>query len=140
MPPPGVLESIGCFIIGLSCFGACFRVMGCCCSTEEQNRLRDSDIYAEEAERTSIIQTPPPPVSLFTTPVQVGPDLVAAKKECCICFERYKSAEHIELLSCGHYYHLGCFEQWREKRIEDGHSVSCPECRVGGTPPSSVND
>lgn len=129
------------FIIGFSCFGNCIRVMGCCGSTDEGGRLKDSDVYAamaaERAEYTVEIQSPP---GITTTPLLVGDDLVLAKKKCTICFERYVLGEAVDLLACGHYYHLDCFDKWRKKKASEGRRTSCPDCRAGGTPPNSVND
>lgn len=42
---------------------------------------------------------------------------------CTICITEFNESEEASALSCAHYYHPSCIEQW----LED--SVSCPICR-----------
>lgn len=54
-------------------------------------------------------------------------DLVSSNIECSICLSRYYKGVALELLGCGHFYHLECYEKWR---VVKGVEVDCPECRA----------
>ena len=44
--------------------------------------------------------------------------------ECVICLENYKKEDKISILSCDHYYHTKCLNEWLKKKQE------CPLCRI----------
>ena len=44
--------------------------------------------------------------------------------ECVICLENYKKEDKISILSCNHYYHTNCLNEWLKKKQE------CPLCRI----------
>jgi hypothetical protein len=44
--------------------------------------------------------------------------------ECIICLENYKKGDKISILSCDHYYHTDCLNEWLNKKEE------CPLCRI----------
>lgn len=44
--------------------------------------------------------------------------------ECIICLENYKIGDKISILSCEHFYHKKCLNEWLKKKEE------CPLCRV----------
>lgn len=44
--------------------------------------------------------------------------------ECIICLENYKKNDEISILSCDHYYHTKCLNEWLKKKEE------CPLCRI----------
>ena len=44
--------------------------------------------------------------------------------ECIICLENYKKDDKISILSCDHYYHTKCLNEWLKKKEE------CPLCRI----------
>ena len=44
--------------------------------------------------------------------------------DCVICLETYVIGESISILSCGHFFHSKCLNEWFEKK-ED-----CPLCRL----------
>lgn len=43
--------------------------------------------------------------------------------ECSICLENYEIGDKISILSCEHFYHKRCLNEWLKKKEE------CPLCR-----------
>lgn len=43
---------------------------------------------------------------------------------CIICLENYKIGDKISILSCEHFYHKSCLNEWFNKKEE------CPICRI----------
>ena len=43
--------------------------------------------------------------------------------ECSICLENYEVGESISILSCGHFFHTKCLNEWFKKK------EVCPLCR-----------
>lgn len=48
--------------------------------------------------------------------------------ECSICYSDL-SRETTTKTSCGHYFHIDCFESWRQSRRSTFRAVTCPMCR-----------
>lgn len=44
--------------------------------------------------------------------------------ECAICLDNYNIGDKISILSCDHYYHTECLNEWLKKKEE------CPLCRI----------
>ncbi len=42
---------------------------------------------------------------------------------CSICHEDFRDSDRVNILHCGHSYHINCIDKWRE-----GH-MTCPLCR-----------
>lgn len=59
----------------------------------------------------------------------IGPDVVSAHIVCSICLERHYLDEKAVMLICGHYYHISCYEEWKQTCIRNKRIVSCPNCR-----------
>ena len=61
--------------------------------------------------------------------ILIGEDVVESEIECSICLYTFKLEESCDLLICGHYYHKGCYQEWKNTCIEHDKIVSCPLCR-----------
>lgn len=62
--------------------------------------------------------------------IQIGPD-VADDSEvvCSICITPYILSTSAVMLICGHYFHVYCYDEWKQTCIRNSHIISCPNCR-----------
>lgn len=58
-------------------------------------------------------------------PLQAGKEIEEACIECPLCLEEYIEGDTIKLLRCGHYFHVGCYDELREYK---GRKLRCPNC------------
>lgn len=56
------------------------------------------------------------------------------KDECGICYADYENSQYIRLLTCGHFFHDACVDDWLTR-----HRPSCPLC-LASVVPSTKND
>jgi len=57
--------------------------------------------------------------------------------ECAVCYNEL-TRETTTKTVCGHYFHIGCFETWRQSRVTSFQSVTCPMCRHGHPNPKPL--
>ena len=146
----GVLEGLMCFLISLSCLTSCcqtsrgfrcngeqhfsyntppqdygFRYQKNNVSREDKSSEVDEDNKSSEGtylmEDNEHIET-----SIKDSPILVGEDIIREEIECSICLEKYILGDHLRLLTCGHYYHMNCYNNWVCNRKDK----RCPVCQT----------
>ena len=50
------------------------------------------------------------------------------KEQCSICLDEIDSKK--DILSCGHFFHESCFEEYLKHKISHRERASCPNCRA----------
>ncbi|KAJ2803032.1 hypothetical protein H4R20_003050 [Coemansia guatemalensis] len=85
------------------------------------------DIITQIMEQNQGVHAPPPASeeSIHQLPRRkITPEEAAAKIECGICMDEYKSEEEVMILPCKHFYHLECIDHWLKM------NGTCPICRT----------
>ena len=113
-----VIKGVFCFVGGLFCVGGCMKIpssrFGCCSARRKGSNSSDTTTHSEGLE---------------SIPLLVGEDLASSNDAtCAICTEGYNLQESIHLLGCGHFFHMDCYEEWRNQS-KDGELTTCPMCR-----------
>ena len=57
--------------------------------------------------------------------------------ECAVCYCDL-TRETTTKTSCGHYFHIDCFESWKQSRSISHQAVTCPMCRHGNPRPKPL--
>lgn len=57
--------------------------------------------------------------------------------DCAICYVDL-TLETTTKTACGHYFHIECFEAWRQLRRTAAGGVTCPMCRCANTRPKPL--
>ena len=127
MPSEEILEGLLFLLVGLFCFGACLKV-GCYWGICKRREERHEEIHdVEHSESTGLLEDSKIDIPKYDTISFVaGPDFITSDKECGVCLEKYYQGDSMQLLTCGHFYHSSCYEQWKKKK---GSKTTCPECR-----------
>ena len=114
MADPTLMATLMGILVTVSCASACCQVGVCSCnrcSTHDENR-----------------EDPPSSSEMEADPLLVDQDVAGSDSECSICIEGYEYGEQLELLPCGHFYHVSCYEKWDHVSLT-GKTTTCPICR-----------
>jgi hypothetical protein len=57
--------------------------------------------------------------------------------ECAVCYSDL-TRETTTKTSCGHYFHIDCFDSWKQSRAASFQAVTCPMCRNGNPKPKPL--
>jgi hypothetical protein len=57
--------------------------------------------------------------------------------ECSVCYCDL-TLETTTKTACGHHFHIGCFESWRQSRTSSSQVVTCPMCRHANPRPKPL--
>ena len=57
--------------------------------------------------------------------------------ECSICYSEFSPGSTVKTI-CGHYFHDGCFNSWKQSRVATLQKVTCPMCRRNNPKPRPV--
>lgn len=61
--------------------------------------------------------------------IDIGPDVADGQVACSICLEEHLLGTKAVMLICGHYFHIPCYDEWKQTCIRNLRIVSCPNCR-----------
>jgi hypothetical protein len=57
--------------------------------------------------------------------------------ECSICYSEFTPESTVKT-TCGHFFHVGCFDGWKQSRLVTNQCINCPMCRRTNPKPRLV--